>query len=103
MGLLKSTVRADELQRMVDAFNAKLRKYLGRTSSPWTGEVMATLVTVRWRTPPPNSIDERLIVGDDGHARLDVLRPRSLGDTVGTYEGEIDEAVVAARQRRAGN
>ena len=36
MGLLKSTVRADELQSMVDAFNAKLRKYLGRTSSPWT-------------------------------------------------------------------
>jgi hypothetical protein len=55
---------------------------------------MATLVTVRWRTPPPNSIDERLIVGDDGYARLDVLRPRSLGDTVGTYEGEIDEAEV---------
>ena len=55
---------------------------------------MATLVTVRWRTPPPSSIDERLIVSDDGHARLDVLRPRSLGDTVGTYEGVIDEAEV---------
>ena len=26
--------------------------------------------------------------------RLDVLRPRSLGDPVGTYEGEIDEAEV---------
>ena len=55
---------------------------------------MATLVTVRWRTPPPGSVDERLIVSDDGRARLDVLRPRSLGDTVGTYEGEIDEAEV---------
>jgi hypothetical protein len=55
---------------------------------------MATLVTVRWRTPPPESIDERLIVSDDGHARLDVLRPRSVGDTVGTYQGEVDEAEV---------
>ena len=55
---------------------------------------MATLVTVRWRRPPPSSIDERLMVSDDGHARLDVLRPRSLGDTVGTYEGEVEEAEV---------
>src|SRR4029453_19426237 len=44
--------------------------------------------------PAPSSIDERLIVSDDGHARLDVLRPRSVGDTVGTYEGEVDEAEV---------
>jgi hypothetical protein len=58
------------------------------------GKQMATLVTVRWRTPPPDSIDERLIITDDLHARLDVLRPRSLGDTVGTYEGEVDEADV---------
>ena len=55
---------------------------------------MATLVTVRWRTPPPSSIDERLMVSDDGHARLDVLRPRSVRDTVGTYEGEVEEAEV---------
>lgn len=53
---------------------------------------MATVVTIRWRTPSPNSIDERLIVDADGHARLEVLRPRSLSDTVGTYEGAIDEA-----------
>ena len=53
---------------------------------------MATLVTVRWRTPAPSSIDERLTVSDDGHARLDVLRPRTVGDTVGTYEGEVEEA-----------
>jgi hypothetical protein len=53
---------------------------------------MAPVVTVRWRTQSPNSIDERLILDADGHARLDVLRPRSLGDTVGTYEGAVDEA-----------
>lgn len=55
---------------------------------------MAALVTVRWRTPPPSSIDERLVVTDDGHARLEVLKPRSLGDTVGTYEGAIEETEV---------
>jgi hypothetical protein len=55
---------------------------------------MATLVTVRLRTPPPSSIDERLVVTDDGHARLEVLKPRSLGDTVGTYEGAVEEAEV---------
>jgi hypothetical protein len=55
---------------------------------------MTTVVTVRWRTPPPNSVDERLIVDDDGHARLEVLRPRSPGDTVGTYEGAVEDAEV---------
>lgn len=55
---------------------------------------MATLVTVRWRTLPPSSVDERLIIGDDGRARLVVLRPRTLGDTVGTYEGAVEEAEV---------
>jgi hypothetical protein len=55
---------------------------------------MATVVTVRWRTPPPTSIDERLIVDDEGRARLEVLRPRTLGDTVGSYEGTVSEAEV---------
>jgi hypothetical protein len=53
---------------------------------------MATVVTVRWRTPSPSSIDERLIVDADGQARLEVLRPRSLGDTIGSYEGVVEEA-----------
>ena len=48
---------------------------------------VGALVTVRWYTPPPNSIDERLIVTDDGRARLEVLKPRSLGDTVGDLRG----------------
>ena len=55
---------------------------------------MATLVTVRWHTPPPNSVDERLIIGDDGRARLDVLRPRTIGDAVSTYEGAVEESEV---------
>ena len=52
------------------------------------------MVTLRWRTPPPSSIDERLIVTDDGHARLEVLKPRSLGDTVGIYEGAVEETEI---------
>jgi hypothetical protein len=55
---------------------------------------VAALVTLRWHTPPPNSIDERLIVTDDGRARLEVLKPRSLGDTVGVYEGAVEETEV---------
>lgn len=55
---------------------------------------MATVVTIRWRTPPPSSVDERLIIGDDRRARLDVLRPRTPGDTVGTYEGAVEESEV---------
>ena len=55
---------------------------------------MAPLVIVRWRTPPPSSINERLIVGDDGRARLEVLRPRTFGDAVGSYEGAVEEAEV---------
>jgi hypothetical protein len=55
---------------------------------------VAAVVTVRWRTPPPSSIDERLVVTDDGHARLEVLKPRSLGDTVGIYEGAVEESEV---------
>jgi hypothetical protein len=55
---------------------------------------MATLVTFRWRTRPPSSVDERLAIGDDGRARLQVLRARTFGDTVGTYEGPIEEVEV---------
>jgi len=55
---------------------------------------MATLVTVRWRTGLPSAVDERLIIGDGGRARLQVLRPRMPSDTVGTYDGEVDEAEV---------
>ena len=71
----------------------KLRK-VSRHVHRGRGELMAALVTVRWRTPPPSSIDERLVVTDDGHARLEVLKPRSLGDTVGTYEGPVEETDV---------
>ncbi len=51
---------------------------------------MAVVVTVRWLTPPPSSIDERLVVSDDGQARLEVFRPRVPSDTVGTFQGAVD-------------
>jgi hypothetical protein len=55
---------------------------------------MATVASVRWCTPPPSSINERLIVDDDGHAWLEVLRSRSPGETVGTYEGAVEKAEI---------
>ena len=55
---------------------------------------MATVVTVRWLTPPPSSIDERLTVTDDGRVRLEVLRPRAHADSIGTYEGSIEESEI---------
>jgi hypothetical protein len=53
---------------------------------------MATLVTVRWCTPEPSAIDERLVVGDDGRAQLQVLRPRGSGDSVGLFAGALGDA-----------
>jgi hypothetical protein len=55
---------------------------------------MATLITIRWRTPPLGAVEERLIVDDDDRARLQVLRPRRVGDTVGTYEGPVEKAEI---------
>jgi hypothetical protein len=54
------------------------------------------VVTVRWHTPSPTSIDEELIVDADGRARLAVRRPRSRRDQVGTYAGAIDPDDLAA-------
>jgi hypothetical protein len=55
---------------------------------------MATLVTIRWRTPPPSSVHERLVIRDNGRARLEVLRPRTPGDTIGMYEGAVEDSEV---------
>ena len=53
-------------------------------------------VTIRWHTPPPTSIDERLVVGPDGRGRLFVFRPRLQRDRVGTYEDLVPTADLAA-------
>jgi hypothetical protein len=57
---------------------------------------MATVVIIRWLTPPPSSVDERLIVTDDGLARLDVLRPRTPSGSIGSFQAPIDEEDVRA-------
>ena len=57
---------------------------------------MAVLVTVVWRTPPPSVIDERLVVSDDGQARLEAIRPRVGRDLVGAFAGPVTAAEVDA-------
>jgi hypothetical protein len=43
------------------------------------------LATVRWRTPPPTSIDEELAAYDDGTAWLAVRCSRDSASTIGTW------------------
>ena len=57
---------------------------------------MSALVTVRWVTPPPSAIDERLLVYADGQARLEVARPRVGRDVVGAFAGPVTAAEVQA-------
>ena len=57
---------------------------------------MSTLVTVRWVTPPPSAIDERLLVSADGQARLEVVRPRVGWDLIGAFAGPVSAAEVEA-------
>jgi hypothetical protein len=35
-----------------------------------------------------------LVIGDNGRARLEVLRPRTPGDTIGMYEGAVEDSEV---------
>ncbi len=46
---------------------------------------MARLTTIEWHTPPPTSVDEVLVLYDDGTAVLGVRRPRHASATVGRY------------------
>lgn len=55
---------------------------------------MSTLVRVRWVTPPPSAIDERLLVYADGQARLEVARPRAGRDLIGAFAGPVTAAEV---------
>lgn len=45
---------------------------------------------ILWRSPPPTSIDEELIVSDDGAATLIVRTPRDGGPTIGSYAARPD-------------
>lgn len=53
---------------------------------------MARVASFAWRTPPPTSVDEELVVFDDGSAQLVVRRPRSPSAAIGTWESRPDAA-----------
>jgi len=53
------------------------------------------VATFNWRTPPPTSVDEQLVLYDDGTARLVVRSPRSQTATIGTYTHKPDKADFA--------
>lgn len=62
---------------------------------------MARIATVRWRAPAPASIDEELVLYDDGVAWLRVLRPRDGGSAIGTWRavlavGDAERLATAA-------
>lgn len=61
---------------------------------------MERLAEFTWRTPAPTSINEQLVVYDDGTAWLVVRTPRSAVPTIGSYScrpGQEDlEQIVAA-------
>lgn len=56
---------------------------------------MGRLAVVRWRTPPPTSVEEDLVLYDDGVAHLLVIRPRDGGASVGTWSSPLDTAARA--------
>lgn len=49
------------------------------------------MVILRWSTPSPTPVDERLVVADDGGAVLDVLRPRAERGLVGRFTGVVSD------------
>ena len=53
---------------------------------------MERLATFHWRTPEPTSVDEELVLFDDGSAWLVVRGSRSLAPAVGTYRASLGEA-----------
>jgi len=48
-----------------------------------------------WKTPPPTSVDEQLVLYDDGMARLVVRRPRAATPAIGSYAHKPDKADFA--------
>lgn len=68
---------------------------------------MAEVARIRWRTSPPTSIDELLVVSDDGTATLVVRTPRDAGPTIGSYvarpaAGDLSQLAAAAGAAGAG-
>ena len=61
---------------------------------------MQRVVTVRWESPPPTSVDEELAAYDDGTVWLVVRGSRAGAATIGTWSttptGEQHAALVAS-------
>jgi hypothetical protein len=58
--------------------------------------VTSRLSTFAWRTPPPTSVDEGLVVLDDDTAVLVVRTPRHESATIGSYGSALAAADLAA-------
>jgi hypothetical protein len=57
---------------------------------------MERVATFAWQTPPPSSVDESLVLYDDGRAWLVVRRPRSRGAAIGSYVAQPAKDDLAA-------
>jgi len=58
--------------------------------------VTSRVATITWRTPPPTSVDEELVVLDDDTAVFVVRRPRRDTSAIGSYAGVPTHADIAA-------
>ena len=51
---------------------------------------MAETARIRWQSPPPTSVDEELVVYDDGAAYLIVRTSRDASPVIGTWQADVD-------------
>lgn len=56
---------------------------------------MVEIARIRWTTPPPTSVDEELMVGDDATAWLVVRTSRDGSPVIGTWRASVATADLA--------
>ena len=63
---------------------------------------MAEIARIRWQSPPPTSVDEELMVYDEGSAYLVVRTARDGSPAIGTWRAAVgaDELTVLTGQSR---
>lgn len=62
---------------------------------------MAETARIRWQSPPPTSVDEELVIYDDGSAYLIVRTARDGSPVIGTWRSDVGPAdleVLAGQQ-----
>lgn len=64
---------------------------------------MAEIARIRWQSPPPTSVDEELVVYDDGSAYLVIRTARDGSPAIGTWRATVgaDGLTLLTGQRRA--